>query len=129
LKKTEPARIFVGIKRRAWWSSLNPGAALSFGTFKIVAGFISSNFGEVDMENDLNTRRQLDDQRRGIRGGTIAAIVAALLIIGALFALGPWNNGTNSGTASNISANTTTGSANTSAPATTPGSPNSGGNR
>ena len=81
------------------------------------------------MENDLNTRRQFDDQRRGIRGGTIAAIVAALLIIGALFALAPWNNGTNSGTASNKSTNTTTGSANTSAPATTPGSPTSGGNR
>jgi hypothetical protein len=129
LKKTVPARIFVGIKRRAWWSSLNPGAALSVGTFKVVAGFISSRFGEVDMENDLNTRRQFDDQRRGIRGGTIAAIVAALLIIGALFALAPWNNGTNSGTASNKSTTTTTGSANTSAPATTPGSPTSGGNR
>jgi hypothetical protein len=69
------------------------------------------------MQNDLNTRPSLDDRRSGIGGGTIAMIVAAVLIVGALFMWGPWNNGSHSGTASNDSTGTTTGSSSTIRPA------------
>ena len=73
------------------------------------------------MQDDLNNRPRIGNRATGIGGGTIAAIIAAVLIIGALFMWGPWN--TNSGTASNKSATTTTGSARTTspvAPATAP---------
>ena len=80
------------------------------------------------MENDLDTRRPLDDRRRGIGGGMIAAIIAVLLVAGALFTWAPWNSGSQSGTASNKSPSTTTGSANTTPPATNPAL-SSGGNR
>lgn len=69
------------------------------------------------MQNDLNTRPPLDGRRSGIGGGTIAAIVAALVIVRALFVWGPWNTGSKSGTASNASSGTTTGSASTANPA------------
>ncbi len=68
------------------------------------------------MQNDLNNRPLLDDRRSGIGRGTIAAIFAAVLIVGALFMWGPWNNGTHSGTASNSSPGTTTGSTTTTRP-------------
>jgi hypothetical protein len=74
------------------------------------------------MQDDLNTRSRFANRSSAIGGGTIAAIIAAVLIVGALFMWGPWNNGTHSGTASN-KASTTTGSASTTspaAPATTP---------
>jgi hypothetical protein len=58
----------------------------------------------------------------------IAAIIAVLLVAGALFTWAPWNKGSQSGTASNKSPSTTTGSASTTAPATNP-APTSGGNR
>jgi hypothetical protein len=71
-----------------------------------------------DMQNDLNTRSPLDDRRSGIGGGTIAMIVAAVLIVGALFM---WNSGSHTGTASNDSTGTTTGSASRpAAPVTAP---------
>lgn len=92
------------------------------GTFAILVCFLSLNIGEFDMQDDLNTRRPIGDRRNGIGGGTIAAIVAAVLIVGALFMWGPWN-GSHSGTASNSSTGTTTGSSSTTgsaAPATTP---------
>jgi hypothetical protein len=69
------------------------------------------------MQNDLNTRPSLNDRRGGIGGGTLAAIIAAVLIVGALFMWGPWNNGSHSGTASNSSTGTTTGGASTTRPA------------
>jgi hypothetical protein len=69
------------------------------------------------MQNDLNTRPSLDDRKTGIGGGTIAAIIAAVLIVGALFMWGPWNDGSHTGTASNSSTGTTTGNANTTSPA------------
>ena len=69
------------------------------------------------MQNDLNTRSSLDDRRSGIGGGTIAMIVAAVLIVGALFM---WNSG--SRTASNDSTGTTTGTSSSrpAAPVTAP---------
>jgi hypothetical protein len=74
------------------------------------------------MQNDLNTRPSLDDRRSGIGGGTIAAIIAAFLIVCALFMWGPWNSGSHTGTAGNSSIGSTTGSANTTAPTTAPAS-------
>lgn len=56
---------------------------------------------EFDMQND-NNRPLLEDRRSGIGGGPIAAIVAAVLIVGAIIQWGPWNNGSHSGTASNV---------------------------
>jgi hypothetical protein len=67
-----------------------------------------------DMQNDLDTRSSLDDRRSGIGGGTIAMIVAAVVIVGALFM---WNSGSHTGTASNDTTGTTTGSASTTRPA------------
>ena len=78
------------------------------------------------MENDLDVRRPLDDRRRGMGGGMIAAIIAVLLVAGALFTWAPWNSGGD--TASNKSPTTTTGSASTANPVTNP-APTSGGNR
>lgn len=89
-------------------------------------GFCEFNIGEANMENDLDTRRPLDDRRRGIGGGMIAAIIAVLLVAGALFTWAPWNNGGD--TASNKSSSTTTGSTSSTRPATNP-APTSGGNR
>jgi hypothetical protein len=75
------------------------------------------------MQNDLNTRDRLDDRGSGIGGGMVAAIVAAVLIVGALFMWGPWN-GSHNGTASNASPGTTTGSVTRpAAPVTTPAAP------
>jgi hypothetical protein len=68
------------------------------------------------MQNDLNNRPLLNNRRSGIGGGTSAAIIAGVLILGALFFWGPWNNGPQSGTATNTSMGTTTGS-------TSPGRP------
>ena len=90
------------------------------------AGPCEFNIGEANMENDLNTRRPLDDRRRGIGGGMIAAIIAVLLVAGALLTWAPWNNGGD--TASNKSSSTTTGSTSSTRPAANP-APTSGGNR
>jgi hypothetical protein len=78
------------------------------------------------MENDLDVRRPLDDRRRGMGGGMIAAIIAVLLVAGALLTWAPWNTGGD--TASNKSPSTTTGSASSTRPATNP-APTSGVNR
>jgi hypothetical protein len=74
-----------------------------------------------------NDRTGLDNRRRGIGAGTIAAIIAALVIVGALMMLGPWGNNNRSAVnnstpaTSNSTAGTTTGQ---SAPTVTPAAPN-----
>jgi hypothetical protein len=68
------------------------------------------------MQDDLNRRAPLDDRSTGISSGMIMALVAVVLIVGALFMWGPWNNGSHN-TASDVSRSTTTGSASTSRPA------------
>jgi hypothetical protein len=57
--------------------------------------------------SDLDNNRRLDprDDREGIGTGTIAAIIAVVVIIGALLLWHPWN--ANNGTASNSSGATT----------------------
>jgi hypothetical protein len=68
------------------------------------------------MKDDLN--RNVTGSRDGMTGGTIAAIIAAVIIVAGLALWHPWSSSTNS--ASNSSPSTTTGSASTSrAPATT----------
>jgi cell division protein FtsN len=77
------------------------------------------------MQNDLDNRSRLDDRTTGMGGGTIAAIIAAVLILGALFLWAPWN-GPHNNAANNTSSTTTTGSASTNrpaGPATTPAAP------
>jgi hypothetical protein len=66
------------------------------------------------MQNEMNSRPPLDDRRTGMGGGTIAAIIAALLIVGALFTWGPWSG---SHTTANNTPGMTTGSASTTRPA------------
>jgi hypothetical protein len=62
--------------------------------------------------SDLNPNRPLGTRDRdGMSTGTIAAIIAAVLIIGALLLWHPWTNGSNS-SASN-SSGTTTGQSST----------------
>jgi hypothetical protein len=58
------------------------------------------------------------DRPSGISSGTITAIVAAVLIVGALFMWGPWNNGNR--TATNAVSGTTTGQTSSVPRATTP---------
>jgi hypothetical protein len=75
------------------------------------------------MQNDLDNRSRLDDRTTGVGGGTIAAIIAAVLILGALFLWSPWSGPHN--TASNTSPSTTTGAGTNrpAGPATTPTAP------
>ena len=67
------------------------------------------------MQNDLDTRNPLNERRRsGIGGGMIAAIIAALIVVGVLFT---WGSSSGPRTTSNdISTGTTTGSASTARP-------------
>src|SRR4051794_26856573 len=101
---------------------LPPGAAFYWNQDNCCMFFLLHIFGDFDMQNDLNTRPSIDDRRSGIGAGTIAPIIAAVLIVGALFMWAPWNNGSQTNPSNNAPA-TTTGSANTArsaAPATTP---------
>ncbi|HKH01095.1 MAG TPA: hypothetical protein VKB08_10300 [Bradyrhizobium sp.] len=62
--------------------------------------------------SDLDPNRPVGTRDRdGLGTGTIAAIIAAVLIIGALLLWQPWNG--NNSTASNPSGTTTTGSSGT----------------
>jgi hypothetical protein len=67
------------------------------------------------MQNDLDTHNPLNERRSGIGGGTIAAVIAALLIVGALFTWGPWSGSHR--VADNMAPGTTTGSTSTTGPA------------
>jgi len=81
------------------------------------------------MRDDLTDPTMTGRPRPGVGTGTIAAIIAAALIVGAFLLWGPWT-GTQSNTASNPSPSTTTGSATTTrnAPAPTAPPATSGGN-
>ena len=69
--------------------------------------------------SDLDNNRRLDPRDRdGISTGTIAAIIAVVVIIGALLLWHPWN--ANNGTASN-SSGTTTGQTSTGTGGSAPG--------
>jgi hypothetical protein len=69
------------------------------------------------MQHDLNRRAPLDDRSTGINAAMIMALVAAVLIVGALFVWGPWNRGSHNSIASDMSRSPTAGSASTSRPA------------
>lgn len=69
--------------------------------------------------SDLDNNRRLDPRDSdGISTGTIAAIIAVVVIIGALLLWHPWN--ANNGTASN-SSGTTTGQTSTGTGGSAPG--------
>jgi tetrahydromethanopterin S-methyltransferase subunit C len=69
--------------------------------------------------SDLDNNRRLDPRDRdGISTGTIAAIIAVVVIIGALLLWHPWN--ANNGSASN-SSGTTTGQTSTGTGGSAPG--------
>ena len=79
-----------------------------------------------------NDRNGLDNRRNGMGAGTITAIVAALVIAGALMLFGPWGNNNRSAVSnstpatSNSTGGTTTGqtsSAPRASPTLTPAAP------
>lgn len=78
------------------------------------------NRSEFDSRTGLDNRTGLDSRRTG-NGTTIAAVIAAVVIAGALFLYGPWSN--DKSTVSNSSASTTTGQSPGIPRATTPASP------
>ena len=63
----------------------------------------------------------LDSRRTGIGAGTITAIIAAVVIAGALFLFGPWDS--NSNTATNSAPGNTTGQSSSMPRLTTPVTP------
>ena len=75
----------------------------------------------LDSRSELENRPDLDSRRTGIGTGTITAIIAAVVIAGALLLFGPWAN--NTGTVTNSSTGTTTGQSSSIPRATTPVSP------
>ena len=61
---------------------------------------------------DLNTgtiNNGVDDRRTGLGTGTITAIIAAVLIAGALMLFGPWSNNNRTAVNTTPSSNSTTG--------------------
>ena len=74
------------------------------------------------IDKNLNSRTNLDRRSPGMGPGTIAAIIAALVIIGALFMWAPWSNDT-SNTAANPAPATTTGQSSSAPITTTPSTP------
>jgi hypothetical protein len=75
------------------------------------------------MRDDINNRTDLDRRNTGGMGrGTIAAIIAALVIVGALFMWGPWSSNT-SDTAANPAPARTIGQSSSAPVTTTPTTP------
>ena len=75
----------------------------------------------LDSRSELDNRPGLDSGRAGIGTGTITAIIAAVVVAGALFLFGPWAN--NTSTVTNSSPGTTTGQSSSIPRAATPVTP------